>query len=114
MILFAEDYYNLELDGHRSYVVEFSKKFNSQRKPNYQIKKTLKLRKGDKPYIMQNIKVKAIGVAFRLVELLGLKPDRGYVSRPLPWMDPGVHILISDDIIEDDIIQELLRPETAI
>ena len=70
-------------------------KINNQKK-----KKPLKLKMGQKPYIMQPIEIQAIAVAHRLVELLDLDMDREYAFRPLPWMDPGERIEVGDDTIQ--------------
>jgi hypothetical protein len=66
---------------------------------NRRKEKSMKLKMGQKPYIMQPIENQAIAVARHLVRLLDLDMDREYAFRPLPWMDPGERIEIGDDIM---------------
>jgi hypothetical protein len=95
MILFAEEYHDSESDTHSPYVVAFQKLNNPKKKT------PLKLKTGQKPYIMQPIEIQAIAVARCLVRLLDLDMDREYAFRPLPWMDPGERIEVGADTIQE-------------
>lgn len=106
MILFAEEYHTSQIETHRPYMLAFAQRFNRLKLDGLKKKRPWKATTGQEEYVMQKVEVRAIRVAHRLVRLLGLDLDGEYSFRPLPWMDPGERIEITENTVS--ILQKLL------